>query len=585
MPADTLALHAPPLQSDLPHTHPHQHPLPPSPAAAATTMSTARSPVAHAWRRLAIAFGATLALVVLCAAVVAGMLWAALRPAAGEWQHRLQWRGLTMTVSVPALLRLATHPLTRPLLDGRTVDTPLGRWQWRSGIDADTGNGNGNGDRAGTGSGSGTGPHADNRQGITPSGATAGSAGQANADTAPLHGRCAPCRLQLAGLGAAPLVIDEARLVLHRSGAQRLHGTLWLGAGNAVALEWQATLGAQEAMLALNLPPTEAAALLRAFAASVPEARVARVEGRVALRVRAESPSPQRAQARWTIEPQVEGLAVRGLGTEALAGAQVPGRCRAPVEGRAADRTGGGVDGSVGGGVGGGAGAGGGVGGGVGRRADRDDPARGSGPIEGWLPRAVIAAEDQRFWEHPGYDLAQLRAAWLHNQAGATAAGRPHGASTITQQLAKLLVTGGERSPARKLRELLWAIEMERTLGKGRILQLYLALAPWGEGTCGAAQAARAHLGRDAHTLGPVGAAWLASLLTHPDAQLRALRAGTPPDPARLTQILSGLRPMSRAAREKALDQARRWQPPAMGRTMSRAGADGRVPEVGAPSP
>ena len=89
-----------------------------------------------------------------------------------------------------------------------------------------------------------------------------------------------------------------------------------------------------------------------------------------------------------------------------------------------------------------------------------------------WLERAVIAAEDQRFAEHAGYDLAELRHAIEGNQRRDRAA---RGASTITQQLARLVYTGDERSLARKVRELLYAVEMERTLGKGRILRLYLA--------------------------------------------------------------------------------------------------------------
>ena len=88
------------------------------------------------------------------------------------------------------------------------------------------------------------------------------------------------------------------------------------------------------------------------------------------------------------------------------------------------------------------------------------------------------------------------------------------------------MLTGDERSAARKLRELLYAVEMERTLGKARILQLYLALAPWGEGVCGAERAVRVHLGqRDASAVGPVAAAWLASLLPQPDALLRSRAA------------------------------------------------------------
>ena len=72
------------------------------------------------------------------------------------------------------------------------------------------------------------------------------------------------------------------------------------------------------------------------------------------------------------------------------------------------------------------------------------------------------------------------------------------GGSTLTQQLAKLLVTGSERSAERKLRELLYAVEMEQTLGKARILQLYLDNAPWGAGhlLCGAEAAARRYFKR-----------------------------------------------------------------------------------------
>ncbi len=61
------------------------------------------------------------------------------------------------------------------------------------------------------------------------------------------------------------------------------------------------------------------------------------------------------------------------------------------------------------------------------------------------------------------------------------------------------MVAGDERSASRKLRELLYAVEMERTLGKARILQLYLALAPWGDGVCGAERAVRLHLGSARH--------------------------------------------------------------------------------------
>jgi len=61
-----------------------------------------------------------------------------------------------------------------------------------------------------------------------------------------------------------------------------------------------------------------------------------------------------------------------------------------------------------------------------------------------------------------------------------------HGGSSLSQQLAKLIYTGDGRDHGRKLRELLYAVELDRTLGKARVLNLYLALAPWGNGVCGA---------------------------------------------------------------------------------------------------
>ena len=136
-----------------------------------------------------------------------------------------------------------------------------------------------------------------------------------------------------------------------------------------------------------------------------------------------------------------------------------------------------------------------------------------------------------------------MLAAWQHNQRD----GAPlRGGSTLTQQLAKFTITGDDRSATRKLRELLYAVEMERTLGKARILQLYLALAPWGDGVCGAERAAQVYLGKSASKVGPVSAAWLVSLLRNPDAQLQRATRTREIDRERIKQIVAGMRPMSR---------------------------------------
>jgi membrane peptidoglycan carboxypeptidase len=136
------------------------------------------------------------------------------------------------------------------------------------------------------------------------------------------------------------------------------------------------------------------------------------------------------------------------------------------------------------------------------------------------------------------------------------------GASTITQQLAKLLYTGDARDPARKLREWLYAVEMERTLGKGRILQLYLAVLPWGDGICGAEAAARHHLGKGAHQLKPREAAWLASLLVNPDQQLQRWARDEDTARERAAAVLKGIKRLPRERREAELDALVSWRPP-----------------------
>ncbi|MBP8146358.1 MAG: transglycosylase domain-containing protein [Inhella sp.] len=424
-------------------------------------------------RRLLMPVGALVLVLLLAASAMLAELWFLLKPAPGEWSHAVRIGRVELAVSVPGLLRMATHPMAAPLIDGRSLGSPLGRWQWR----------------AGTGQ--------------------------------PLRGRCAPCRIHIAALGAQPLELAQARIEARREGAQGMRGTLWLGEGDdTLTLPWSAKLSAQGAQLVLTLDEVPAARMVRVFGTAMPEVAHVRIEGRVALKARARFGVGVAPLGAWQIEPRLEGLVVSGLGTERLAGAEAPAACRT---------------------------------------------VRSAAAMEGWLPRAVVAAEDQRFYEHPGYDLTELMAAFQRNQDRLSPGDptlAPHGASTITQQLAKLLVTGSDRSAARKLRELLYAVEMERTLGKGRILQLYLALAPWGDGVCGAARAAEAHLGRSVDTLGPVASAWLASLLTNPQRQLQALAAGAEPDRQRLRRILEDMRPMHRLQREKALEQLASWQPP-----------------------
>lgn len=140
--------------------------------------------------------------------------------------------------------------------------------------------------------------------------------------------------------------------------------------------------------------------------------------------------------------------------------------------------------------------------------------------ISPYLRHAVIDAEDARFWRHEGVDWEAVKQAAEHNWEEKRMA---HGASTITQQVAKNLYLSPSRNPVRKLRELLIARRLERHLSKRRLLEIYLNIAEWGDGVFGAEAAAQHWFGCSAARLSPGQAARLAAALPGP------LRA----DPAR----------------------------------------------------
>ena len=132
--------------------------------------------------------------------------------------------------------------------------------------------------------------------------------------------------------------------------------------------------------------------------------------------------------------------------------------------------------------------------------------------ISPWLQRAVVNSEDARFWEHDGVDVVQTQ---LVVEKAIEKGRLGRGASTITQQLAKNLWLGEERSLWRKSREWVLAKRLE-TLGKERVLELYLNVVEWGEGIYGADAAARVWFGKSAAGLLPEEAAILAAMLPAP---------------------------------------------------------------------
>jgi penicillin-binding protein 1C len=138
---------------------------------------------------------------------------------------------------------------------------------------------------------------------------------------------------------------------------------------------------------------------------------------------------------------------------------------------------------------------------------------------------ATIAAEDARFWLHPGIDPIAVGRAALHN---ARALRVVEGGSTVTQQVAKLLLARGRTQNLRlaqesrgfgaKLREAVVALRLEHRLSKREILALYLSLAPYGNQIVGVERASLAYFGTGASQLTVAQAAFLAGLPQRPSA-------------------------------------------------------------------
>jgi membrane peptidoglycan carboxypeptidase len=134
------------------------------------------------------------------------------------------------------------------------------------------------------------------------------------------------------------------------------------------------------------------------------------------------------------------------------------------------------------------------------------------GALPAHVVRAVTTAEDAGFFAHPGFDFEEMKRSLLDPEERA----RGRGASTISQQLAKNLYLSGERTYARKLREALTTVALEAALPKARILELYLNLIEWGPGLYGVGEAARYYFDKDARSLTPREAAFLATLIPSP---------------------------------------------------------------------
>jgi penicillin-binding protein 1A len=126
------------------------------------------------------------------------------------------------------------------------------------------------------------------------------------------------------------------------------------------------------------------------------------------------------------------------------------------------------------------------------------------------LQQAVIASEDIRFYEHIGIDPRGVARALLYG-------GKAGGGSTLTQQLAKVLFTRAERTVTRKIADMWLALQLERTLSKDKILEMYLNQVYFGHGAYGVEAASRKYFAKKASAINVAEAAILAGLLPAPE--------------------------------------------------------------------
>lgn len=140
---------------------------------------------------------------------------------------------------------------------------------------------------------------------------------------------------------------------------------------------------------------------------------------------------------------------------------------------------------------------------------------------QNWVPmsqispnviKAVLIGEDDKFWNHDGFDVAGMEQALEKTLKK----GKVAGGSTISQQLSKNLYLSPSKNPVRKVKEAIITWRIEQTLSKRRILEIYLNVAEWGDGIFGIEAAARHYYHKSAKNLTGREAARLAAVLPNP---------------------------------------------------------------------
>jgi monofunctional biosynthetic peptidoglycan transglycosylase len=135
------------------------------------------------------------------------------------------------------------------------------------------------------------------------------------------------------------------------------------------------------------------------------------------------------------------------------------------------------------------------------------------GAISEHLKKAVILGEDSSFFSHKGVDVNELSESLKKDWETMSF---KRGGSTITMQLAKNLYLTPSKNPLRKLKEIIIAWQLEQTLSKQRIFEIYLNVVEWGRHIYGAEAASRYYFSKPASTLNELESATLAALLPNP---------------------------------------------------------------------
>jgi penicillin-binding protein 1A len=146
-------------------------------------------------------------------------------------------------------------------------------------------------------------------------------------------------------------------------------------------------------------------------------------------------------------------------------------------------------------------------------RGDTGGPAVHIRELPPYLPKAFIAIEDRRFYNHWGVDFVGVGRAMVRNVNGG---GSVQGGSTITQQLAKNLFLTQERTVSRKIQEAILAVWLEKRFTKDQILELYMNRVYFGSGAYGVEAAAHRYFGRSARNVSLAESAVLAGLMVAP---------------------------------------------------------------------